>query len=73
MTTLEAPSTAQVKQNIDARIERVRELYAAGPEMGRKALETMLRELKSDSSGADSRMASAGRTGSRQGKVSERR
>jgi hypothetical protein len=73
MTILEAqaPSTAQAKQSIDAKIKRVRELYAAGPEMGRKALETMLRGLKSDSSGADSRMTSAGRTGSRQGKVSE--
>ena len=58
-------------QTVEDKIQRVRELYAAGPEVGRKALETLLREMTSQASEPGSRMASAGRIGSRQGTVSE--
>jgi len=60
-------------QAIEKKIARVRELYATGPEVGKAALETLLRELKSGSSRREppTRMSSAGRVGSRQGKVSE--
>jgi len=61
------------EQAIEKKIARVRELYATGPEVGKAALETLLRELKSGSSRREppTRMSSAGRVGSRQGKVSE--
>ena len=59
-------------QTVEKKIQRLRELYATGPEVGKTALENPLRELTSyrvDEPRA--RMESAGRTGSRQGKVSE--
>ena len=57
---------------LEKKIQRLRELYASGPEVGKTALETLLRELKSASEREpETRMSSAGRIGSRQGKVSE--
>jgi hypothetical protein len=57
---------------LEKKIQRLRELYASGPEVGRTALETLLRELKSVSEREpETRMSSAGRIGSRQGTVSE--
>jgi hypothetical protein len=59
-------------QTLEKKIQRVRELYATGPEMGKTALETLIRDLKSTSAREpETRMSSAGRIGSRQGKVSE--
>ena len=60
-------------QAVEKKIARVRELYATGPEVGKAALETLIREMKSGSPGREpkTRMSSAGRVGSRQGKVSE--
>jgi hypothetical protein len=60
-------------QAVEKKIARVRELYATGPELGKTALETLISELKSGSSRREpaTRMSSAGRVGSRQGKVSE--
>ena len=60
-------------QTFEKKIQRVRELYATGPEVGKAALETLIRELKSGSSRSEpaTRMSSAGRIGSTQGKVSE--
>ena len=60
-------------QAVEKKIARVRELYATGPDVGKAALETLIRELKSGSSRREpaTRMSSAGRVGSRQGKVSE--
>jgi len=50
----------------------MRELFADAPELGRKALDNVLRELASDlSQGQNPPIESAGRTGSRLGKVSE--
>jgi len=63
----------ELDQAVEKKIARVRELYATGPEVGKAALETLIRELKSGSSRREpaTRMSSAGRVGSRQGKVSE--
>jgi hypothetical protein len=60
-------------QTFEKKIQRVRELYATGPEVGKTALETLIREMKSGTSRRElaTRMSSAGRIGSRQGKVSE--
>ena len=69
----QAQSTTRPEQNqtVEKKIQKVRELYAAGPEVGKKALEALLREMKSKASEPGSRMTSAGRIGSRQGTVSE--
>jgi hypothetical protein len=53
-------------------VQKVRELYADGPQYAKTALENSLAELTSpQGSKPRSRMESAGRIGSRQGKVSE--
>ena len=57
-------------QTVEKKIQRLRELYATGPEAGKTALEKVLGELTSFAS-TRARVESAGRTGVRQGKVSE--
>ena len=71
VTTQSQPGS---KHSADAerKIQAMRELFADAPELGRKALENVLRELASDvSQGQLPPIQSAGRTGSRLGKVSE--
>ena len=64
-TTTETPTTAQ-------KIEHLRELFADAPDVGKKALENVLQRLSSDASTAPPPpVGSAGRVGSRLGKVSE--
>ena len=58
-------------QTLEKKIQRLRELYATGPEVGKTALENVLGELTSFASTTRARVESAGRTGIRQGKVSE--
>ena len=60
-------------QTFEQKIQRVRELYATGSEIGKSALETLIRDMKSGPSRREpaTRMSSAGRIGSTQGKVSE--
>jgi hypothetical protein len=58
-------------QTLEKKIQRLRELYAAGPEMGNTALEKALGELTSFASTTQAGVESAGRTGIRQGTVSE--
>jgi len=58
-------------QTVEKKIQRLRELYATGPEAGKTALEKVLGELTSFASTTRARVESAGRTGVRQGKVSE--
>jgi hypothetical protein len=54
------------------KIQKLRELFADAPELGKMALENVLRELTSDvSQGELPHVESAGRTGARLGKVSE--
>src|SRR5262245_11288221 len=66
-TTTEVPAkTGQEK------LQELRELYADAPEIGKKALENVLRHLASEVSETPPRpIESAGRAGSRLGKVSE--
>jgi len=58
-------------QTLAKKVQRLREVYATGPEVGKTALEKVLGELTSFGSTARARVESAGRTGVRQGKVSE--
>jgi len=54
------------------KLEQLRELFADAPEVGKKALETVLQRLASDASAKPPpSVESAGRVGSRIGKVSE--
>jgi len=72
MTTTQTPTGSQQSLNVEQKIKAMRELFVDAPELGRKALENVLRELTSDvSAAATPTVESAGRTGSRIGKVSE--
>src|SRR5262249_13978772 len=53
------------------RIQQLRNLFADAPEIGKKALENALSALKSQASELPPPVESAGRIGSRLGKVSE--
>src|SRR6185369_3833340 len=66
-------TTAQtLSTDAHGKIQELRELFADAPELGKKALENVLRDLTSDvSQGQLPPVESAGRTGSRLGKVSE--
>ena len=58
-------------QTVEDKIQQLRQLYADAPQFAKTALENTVRDLASAASKPRSRMESAGRTGSRQGKVSE--
>ena len=70
MTTQTVARTESDK-TLETKIQRLREVYATGPEVGKTALEKVLGELTSFASTTRARVESAGRTGIRQGKVSE--
>jgi hypothetical protein len=68
------PQTAtrpESDQTVEKKVQRLRELYATGPEVGKTALENSLKELTSFGSTSRAGVESAGRTGIRQGTVSE--
>ena len=72
MTThVQAEGRPAQEPTVAQEIEHLRELFADAPEVGKMALEKVLRELTSQLSEPRSRMQSAGRVGSRQGTVSE--
>ncbi len=56
---------------IDQKIQQLRDVFADAPQIAKTALENAARELTSQVSEPRARMESAGRTGSRLGKVSE--
>ena len=58
-------------QTIEEKAEQLRQLFAEAPEYAQRALAHALGELKSFGSAPRARVESAGRTGLRQGKVSE--
>jgi hypothetical protein len=58
-------------QTVEDKIRQLRQLYADAPQFAKTALENTLKDLASAASQPRSRMESAGRTGVRQGKVSE--
>jgi hypothetical protein len=73
MTTTDVQaSTGDEIATVDGKIEKLRSLFADAPDVGKKALETVLSRLASDASHkAPPPVESAGRVGSRLGKVSE--
>ena len=71
-TMTQAKKGSTHSADAEQKIQAMRELFADAPELGRRALENVLRELASDvSQGQLPPIESAGRTGSRLGKVSE--
>jgi len=64
-------TTPKQNQTVEGKIQQLRQLYADTPQFAKTALENTLKDLASVASQPRSRMESAGRTGSRQGKVSE--
>jgi hypothetical protein len=68
MTTLEQTRTGQ--DRVAEKIEKVQELYADAPDIGRVALKNGLEALTHELAAATGRQ-SAGRIGARQGRVSE--
>src|SRR5258708_15169736 len=56
---------------VGEKIQKLREIFADAPQMAKTALENKIRDLASHASEPRSQMESAGRTGSRQGMVSE--
>ena len=72
-------TTPQSDQTVEKKIQRLRELYADAPEVGRAALETLIGAMKAAgthsgqnaSQNVSQNETSAGRAGLRQGKVSE--
>ena len=67
----QTPTRAKQNQTVEDKIQQLRQLYANAPQFAKTALENTLRDLASAASQPRSRMESAGRTGVRQGKVSE--
>lgn len=68
---MQAVTTRQQGQTVEDKISQLRQLYADAPSFAKAALENTLQALTSTGSQPRSRMESAGRTGVRQGKVSE--
>jgi hypothetical protein len=68
-------TTPESEQMVEKKIQRLRELYADAPEVGRAALETLIGAMKAAGTHSEQTVSqnesSAGRTGLRQGKVSE--
>ena len=69
-TTTAVPTEPEQDQTVEKKIQKLRELYADAPEVGKAALERGLADLRREMA-APSRLETAGRIGARQGKVSE--
>jgi hypothetical protein len=61
----------RTEDGLQEKIQKLRELYADAPEIGKKALERGFEAFKTEVAAATTRQTSAGRIGARQGKVSE--
>ena len=72
-TATATPTQTGSKPSADTeqKIRQLRELFADAPELGKKALENALLELRSQASDLPPAVESAGRSGARLGKVSE--
>jgi hypothetical protein len=70
-TQTQTPTGSQQEQSVESKIRELRELFTDAPELGKKALENALLELKSQASDLPPAIESAGRIGARLGKVSE--
>lgn len=69
--TTQAQTTSGPGQKAEEKIRQLRELFADGPELGRTALENVIKELTSQVSEPPPAIESAGRVGARLGKRSE--
>src|SRR6476619_2565689 len=69
-TVTQAPSKADQERAVEQKVQKLRELYADAPELGKVALEKGLPALTQEL-GAATGTQNAGRIGARQGKVSE--
>src|SRR5262249_671971 len=71
--TTQAATVNRPKQNlaVEQKIQKLRDAFADAPQMAKTALENKAQDLPLHVSEPGSRMESAGRTGSRQGTVSE--
>jgi len=68
----ETATAPEPEQTVEQKIQKLRELYADAPEVGKQAMQNALREgAASLVSEPKTRMESAGRAGRRQGTVSE--
>jgi hypothetical protein len=70
-TQTQPPTGSQHEQSVESKIRELRELFTDAPEIGKKAIESALAELKSQASDLPPAVESAGRIGARLGKVSE--
>ncbi len=71
-TQTEVKTGSEYSADTDQNVRQLQELFADAPEVGKRAVENVLPELTSGAlQEPGSRMESAGRTGSRQGRVSE--
>jgi hypothetical protein len=67
-----APQTAKQDKAAEAKIDQLRKLFDDAPEVGKTALENVLRDLSSQATKTPpAKVESAGRVGSRLGQVSE--
>ncbi|MDM0071767.1 hypothetical protein [Variovorax sp. J31P207] len=69
-TQSQALTESQQDPGFEKKFERLRELFATAPELGKSALEAQIQQL-TEAREPLTRMSSAGRIGTRQGKVSE--
>ena len=65
------PTTPRQTQSVEDRVKKLRQAYSGAPQYAKTALENSLANLATQPPKPRSRMESAGRTGSRQGTVSE--
>jgi hypothetical protein len=65
------PTDQELRQTVEDKIHKLRELFTGAPELGKKALENAIAELKSQASDLPPPVESAGRVGARLDKVSE--
>jgi hypothetical protein len=70
-TQTQIAARTEQRQGGEEKIRQLRELFADAPELGKKALENVLRELASQVSEPPPPIESAGRVGARLGKRSE--
>jgi hypothetical protein len=62
---------SEAEAAVEAKIQKMRELFADAPQLGKTALENALHQLRSEASDLPPAVGSAGRVGARLGKVSE--
>jgi hypothetical protein len=70
-TTAQTQVHSTPTADAERKVQALRALFADAPELGRKALENVLREIRAQVSEAPPPIESAGRVGARLGKVSE--